>query len=206
MTDRFALLTEPRRPWIDPETLKARFLSLSRDAHPDRVHKESASDKQAATLQYTDLNAAYTCLREPKARLRHLLELERGTRPKEVQPVPPDTLDLFFEVGQLGRSVDAFLAGRNRVSSPLLKAHLFEESFEWTERLNALQQRMAKRLAVLDEELRSMNPSWEAATSLPAPARAAALPLDRLEEMYQLYAYLTRWMGQLQERLTQLSL
>jgi hypothetical protein len=206
MTDYFAVLAEARRPWIDPETLKARFVSLSRDAHPDRVHGESDSNKQAATLHYTDLNAAYTCLREPKARLRHLLELERGTRPKEVQPVPPDTMDLFFEVGQICRSVDAFLTGRNRVDSPLLKAQLFEEGFDWTEKINALQQRLATRLGALDEELRNLNPAWETAASLPVSARAHALPLARVEEMYQLYGYLTRWMGQLQERLTHLSL
>ena len=206
MIDCFALLDEPRRPWIDPEALKARFLLLSRHAHPDRVHNEAPPDKQAATLHYTDLNAAYTCLREPKARLRHLLELERGSRPREVQPVPPDTMDLFFEVGQLGRAADAFLSRRNRLDSPLLKAEVFEEGFEWREKINALEQRLAERVAVLDEELRTLNRDWETAAPLPDPARAQTLPLARLEEMYQLYGYLTRWRGQLQERLTQLSL
>ena len=38
MTDAFALLSEPRRPWLDAEALKARFLPLSAAVHPDRVH------------------------------------------------------------------------------------------------------------------------------------------------------------------------
>ena len=115
-------------------------------------------------------------------------------------------MDLFFEVGQLGRAADAFLSRRNRLDSPLLKAEVFEEGFEWREKINALEQRLAERVAVLDEELRTLNRDWETAPPLPDPARAQALPLPRLEEMYQLYGYLTRWRGQLQERLTQLSL
>ena len=39
MTDCFALLGEPRCPWLDAEALKSRFLVLSAEAHPDRDRK-----------------------------------------------------------------------------------------------------------------------------------------------------------------------
>jgi TPR repeat protein len=38
MNYAFALLSEPRRPWLDAEPLKQRFLARSNEVHPDRVH------------------------------------------------------------------------------------------------------------------------------------------------------------------------
>src|SRR5438445_2111306 len=101
MTDYFALLDEPRRPWLDPEVLKARFLALTAEVHPDRVHGATETEKRTANQRYADLNAAYNCLREPKERLLHLLELERGKKPEEVQKIPAGMMDLFAEIGQL---------------------------------------------------------------------------------------------------------
>src|SRR5260221_13341315 len=109
MKDYFALLTEPRRPWLDLEQLKAEFLALSAEAHPDRVHQASDAEKGSANQRFAELNAAYNCLREAKSRLQHLLELELGSRPKEVQEIAPETMDLFMEVGQLCREVDRFI-------------------------------------------------------------------------------------------------
>ena len=58
MTDYFALLNEPRRPWLDPEPLKDKFLALSATVHPDRVHNLGAAERAAAQERYTELNAA----------------------------------------------------------------------------------------------------------------------------------------------------
>ena len=89
MTDYFALLNEPRRPWIEPETLKAKFLALAAGIHPDRIHNADELEKAGATHRYAELNTAYNCLAEPKSRLRHLLELELGTKPEDIQQIPP---------------------------------------------------------------------------------------------------------------------
>ena len=40
MADYFALLDEPRRPWLDPEELKAKFHALTATVHPDRVQQK----------------------------------------------------------------------------------------------------------------------------------------------------------------------
>ena len=121
MADYFALLAEPRRPWLDPELLKAKFHALTASVHPDRVHRGTESEKQAANQRYAELNAAYHCLLEPKDRLRHLLELERGDRVEEVQQISSGTMDLFMEISDLCREADAFLAETASVTSPLLK-------------------------------------------------------------------------------------
>src|SRR6266536_2692354 len=110
MTDCFALLGEPRRPWIDPEALKLKFLALAAEVHPDRVHRATPLEKQAATQRYAELNAAYRCLCEPKERLFHLLELECGIKPDDVHPISPAAMDASLEVSHLCRAADASLA------------------------------------------------------------------------------------------------
>ena len=84
MTDNFALLNEPRRPWLDVDLLKQKFLARASGAHPDRVHNASDSEKAEVTKRYIELNAAYNCLADPKLRLLHLLELELGAKPNLV--------------------------------------------------------------------------------------------------------------------------
>src|ERR1035437_2300673 len=98
MSDYFALLNEPRRPWLDSNLLKQKFLALASDAHPDRVHNASESEKTEVTQRYTQLNAAFNCLAEPKLRLLHLLELELGAKPKDIKTIPAALADLFAEV------------------------------------------------------------------------------------------------------------
>ena len=69
MTEYFALLEEPRRPWIEPDPLKAKFLALSAKTHPDRVHTASEAEKEAASARYAELNAAWQCLGDTRQRL-----------------------------------------------------------------------------------------------------------------------------------------
>src|SRR5271154_182944 len=98
MTDNFALLNETCRPWLDADLLRQKFLALSANLHPDRIHSASETDKVAATKKFTELNAAFNCLAEPKSRLLHLLELELGAKPKDVQQIPVALADLFAEI------------------------------------------------------------------------------------------------------------
>ncbi len=206
MTDHFALLQEPRRPWIDPETLKVKFLALATEAHPDRTHNATEPEKQTANQRYADLNAAYRCLREPKERLLHLLELERGSKPEEVQKISPATMDLFLEVSRLCREADAFLAEKVQTTSPLLKVRLFEKAMALTDKLNPLQQEITGRRDALTEQMKYLNLAWESAPPVGSPARVHVLPCSRLEHIYRDFSYLTRWFQQIQERIVQLSI
>lgn len=197
MTDNFALLNEPRRPWIDVDRLKEKFLALSSRVHPDRVHQSSPEERKDAGERYAEFNAAYNCLREPKERLRHLLELEFGKKSGDIQSIPPGLVDSAFEIGGACKGADTFLAERAKATSPILKVQFFERGQEWTDKLNALQRKINEQREVLLDELKTMNPVWESE----APER----PLKRLEEIYRLLGYFARWSEQLQERTVQLS-
>jgi DnaJ-domain-containing protein 1 len=200
--DYFALLNEPRRPWLEPETLKLKFLALAAEAHPDKQCEAGEAEKLNANRHYAELNTAYHCLTEPKLRLLHLLELELGAKPGEVQQIPAALADLFAEVATVCRSTDHFLAEKNQVTSPLLQIQLFERAQEWVERLRALQTRLTRLYDQLVEELKSLDALW---TSKSQSAKRTAL-LNRLEELYRLFGYFNRWNGQIQERIVQLSL
>jgi curved DNA-binding protein CbpA len=203
--DNFALLGQARQPWFDPDLLKAAFLEISARTHPDRVLAATAPEREAATRRYAELNAAYNCLLDPKQRLLHLLELELGAPPANVRDIPPGTMDLFMEVGQNCRQADGIVAEKARQASPLLQAQRFEESMACAEKLGALQQRIHLRRDELLAELKNMNAAWNAAPPPPSPGRAGALPLRRLEEISRELSYITRWSGQIHERIAQLS-
>jgi len=206
MPDYFALFDEPRRPWLEVESLHQKFIARSATVHPDRVHTASEEEKLATTQRYAELNAAHACLRETKDRLLHLLQLETGAKPADIQRIPPGTMDLFVEVGQLCQGLDQFIAERSAVSAPMLKVRMFELGMEWLDRLNALQARIAEKRAAVEAELQSLNVVWQAAPPPDDPRRAPALPLERLEQLYRLMSFITRWTQQLQERAVQVTL
>jgi len=196
MTDHFALLNEPRRPWLDTDSLKQRFLALSAEVHPDRVHQASEADKLAANRRYTELNAAYNCLREPRERLRHLLELELGNKPSDLTNVPNDLMELFFSVGKLLREVDAFVAEKGKATSPLLQVEFFERGQEWIEKLGGLRQVLNSKREPLLSELNALNELW---------SDKSPKTLERLLEIWRLLSFYDRWLAQIQERVVQLS-
>jgi curved DNA-binding protein CbpA len=202
VTDYFVLFNEPRRPWLEPEALKATFLALAAEAHPDKQPAADPAEKLKASRRYADLNAAYHCLTEPKLRLLHLLELELGAKPKDVQSIPPNLAGLFTDVAAMCRSAGDFLVEKGKVASPLLQVQWFERAQAWVEQLRTLQTRLAGLYDQLVEELKSLDRLW---TSKTQPGGQTAL-LSRLEELYRLFSYFNRWNSQVQELVVQLSL
>ncbi len=198
MTDFFALLDEPRRPWLEPEPLKQKFLALSTTVHPDRVHNLGEAERAAAQERYTEFNAAYNCLREPKERVHHLLQLELGELPKDVQRIPADLMDLSLEIGQRCREADLFLAEKAKATSPLLQVKMFERGHELVDKLRPVRERVDAFTERLNEELKQIDTAWQSNGSRPEL-------LKRLEEVYRLFGYFNRWQSQLQERAVRLS-
>jgi curved DNA-binding protein CbpA len=202
LTDYFALLDEPRRPWLDPENLKSKFLTLSSEVHPDRVHGASESEKKEAQERYITLNAAYNALREPRTRLAHLLELERGTKPEAVQMVPGGVMDLFGKIGTVLRRADGLIAEKNAATSPMVRFQIFSRAEPVMEELDSLKKELRAQETRALEEVREIDARWPEATF----SELRHAHLAKLESTRHLLNYLARWGGQLEERSFQLTL
>lgn len=200
MPDYFNLLNEPRRLWLDADCLRQKFLTLSATVHPDKIHSASDAEKIAAAKSFADLNTAFTALAEPKTRLQHLLELELGAKPTDIQQVPPQLAELFAEVITAYKSADAFIAERARATSPLVQVQLFVRGQEWIEKLQALQGKLNGLHDQLMARLKTLDERWMNADQA---ARRAMLPA--IEELFRLFSYFNRWNSQIQERVVQLS-
>jgi molecular chaperone HscB len=201
VADYFALLNEMRRPWLDADLLKQKFHALSANFHPDKIHSASDAEKKSAAKKFAELNAAYNCLLEPKSRLLHLLELELGAKPKDIQQIPPALADLFAKIAAVCRKADDFLAEKNKISSPLLQVRFFERAQEWIEKLNPIQRQINGLRDELTAELKSLDEEW-IANNLEARGNL----LKKLEDLYRLLGYFNRWNGQIQERIVRLTL
>ena len=200
MSDYFALLNETRRPWLDGDLLKQKFHTLSGGLHPDKIHSASEAEKASAAKKFAELNAAYHCLTDPKLSLLHLLELELGAKPKDIQQIPAALADLFAAVAGVCRDADGFLAEKAKVTSPLLQVQLFERGQDWVEKLNVLQRKLNELREQVSGRLKLLDEKWMAADAV---ARREILP--KLEELYRLFGYFNRWNNQIQERGVQLS-
>jgi DnaJ-domain-containing protein 1 len=200
MPDYFALLNEPRRPWLEPEALKTKFLAMAAVAHPDKQQAKNEAEKLAANRRYAELNAAYNCLTEPKLRLSHLLELEQGTKPPDIQQIPNALAELFAEVAATCRNADNFLSKKSPAASPMLQVQQYARAQEQAEPLRTLHARLAGLHGKLIEELKLLDVSWT------SRAGDRTDLLNRLEELYRLLGYYNRWNSQIQERIVQLSL
>ena len=205
MTDFFALFDEPRRPWLDADALKTKFLARSGELHPDKIVTNDAASKATAHQRFIELNSAYQRLREPKDRLLHLLILELGAEPRAVRQIPPALADLIIPAESLCREVSAFLVEKSKAASPLLQVQFFERGLAWTDKITAAQQKLGAFLSELETELKQLNVVWQAADSADSEKRRATLPLTRLEEIYRSYSYASRYRQQLQERFVQLA-
>ena len=200
MSDHFARLNEARRPWLEAARLKQTFHTLSATIHPDKIPSTDESAKVQASKQFAELNAAYQCLSDPKSRLVHLLELECGEKPKDIQEIPAGLADWFVEVARVCRESDGFLAEKASTTSPLLQVQFFQRGQAWLERLNALQKELNKLGDRVTNEVKSLDEKWMGATP---GARQGLLP--KLEELYRLLGYLNRWNNQIQERIARIA-
>jgi hypothetical protein len=131
----------------------------------------------------------------------HLLELESGAKPKEIQQIPVALANLFAEIAAICKNADALLAEKRGNISPLLGVQLFERAQEWIEQLNSLQKKLGDLRERLNDELKSTDETW-----MKADAKQRCDILPKLEEFYRLFGYFNRWSNQIRERTVQLSL
>jgi curved DNA-binding protein CbpA len=192
MIDYFALLQQPRKPWLDPEELKHRYQQLTLASHPDRPgHRRTE-----AAPTFADVNEAYRVLTNPKLRLQHLLSL-KGHIPIADESAPGDLMELFCQTGTLVQEIDRLLeklrATKNALTVSLLRSdilHKQKRAQDLLDRLKQLHNDAVRELRILDE-------AW---------LNEPQLVVNQLNELYRRFAYLTRWIDQLEECRFQLSI
>jgi curved DNA-binding protein CbpA len=194
MIDYFALLDQPRVPWLDPNELKNAYHQKTLQGHPDAQTTRCRAD--AADTTFASLNEAYQVLQDPKRRLHHLLSLE-GAAPSSHQTVPQHLHDLFPVVGAVTQRANLLLekigTTSNRLSQSLLKPQILEVQNETKEVHKRIQNLFDTSLA----ELQQINIAW---------AKNPGEQIKALSNLYVVFAYLTRWLAQLDEITFQLSL
>ena len=191
MTDYFALLKQPRRPWLDPNELKEKYHELTKAAHPDR----SASANPDS--DFASVTEAYRVLLDPKLRLDHLFNLE-GIPPAAHTNVPEQIADVFLEIGTLIQETDRLLA-KSATTTALSKALLRSEILEKQKLTADLLEKLETMYANALKELKLLDQTWTSVN------KAGAGPSE-LSALSSRFAYLARWVAQLQERKFQLSI
>jgi curved DNA-binding protein CbpA len=191
MIDYFALLQQPRRPWLDPEELKEKYHELTKTAHPDRPSPANPDS------DFASINEAYRVLLDPKLRLDHLLNLE-GIPPISHANVPEQIADVFLEIGTLIQETDRLLA-KSATATALSKALLRTEILEKQKLTADLLEKLETMYAGALKELKRLDQIWTSTDNL----RTGASDLSALSSRF---AYLTRWIAQLKERKFQLSI
>lgn len=76
---------------VDEQTLRQKYLQVSRGVHPDRHGKEP--DPAASLRAAAQLNEANRILRDPVLRAEYLLELHGGKSAAEDKSVPQEVLN-----------------------------------------------------------------------------------------------------------------
>lgn len=187
MPDHFAILHQPRRPWLDDAVLKDAFHRATAQQHPDVAG--GSGDRASA------LNGAYAVLRDPAARLRHLLELEWPGAVAAPVGIAPELADWFGKIATLRQTGGALAKKETAAQSPLSRALLAGD--QATHR-HALEETLAA-LAALEnaaqEELRALDARWETRDET---LRTTVITLQ------QRFAFLAKWQAQLREDLFRL--
>ncbi len=96
--DHFQLFGLPRGYRLDLDDLRQKFLSISRNIHPD-LFVSSSQEMQAVALRLSSqLNEAYETLRDPFRRAEYLLQTSGGKSAADDKSVPDGLLSQMLTV------------------------------------------------------------------------------------------------------------
>jgi len=186
----FTLFALEPSPALDAAALKERFARATGESHPDRFAQAPEAERTEAEERYAELNRAYQTLIDPVQRLLALYVLTKGEKPRDVQRIPPGTMDLFIEVGQACQQLDQYLEKKRATTGRLQRAGLMTEELTLQEGLTTLRMKLEALAATLEKDLEALDVRW----------RAGDKDLNALETIYRKYSYLARWRQQLEER------
>lgn len=194
MTDYFALLDQPRAPWLEPDKLKNAYHQKTLLAHPDT--QTNRQERDSAESIFANLNEAYQVLQDPKRRLQHLLTLE-GISPPSNESIPQQLVDLFLAIGTVTQRANLLFEKLQATSNKLSRSLLRSEILEVQTETKAVRGRVQSLLDAALNQLHQINTAW---------GKDPTEQISVLSNLYLEFAYLTRWSRQLDEILFQLSL
>jgi DnaJ-domain-containing protein 1 len=194
MTDYFALLDQPRRPWLDPEALKQAYHEKTLRQHPDA--QASASAAADVEAKFARLNEAHQTLQDPKLRLQHLLALEGQAVTSRFDAVPADLADLFPAIASVTQDATRVSEKAASATSALSRSLLAPELVQVRNRIATLLETLSHLQAAADAELQRISVMFRECDD------ATAVTLHRLRVRY---SYLRRWIAQLEEHRTALA-
>ena len=158
--DYFSFFGLPRQLQLDAQDLERRFREMSRKFHPDFFYNAPPAERLASLERSSYLNDAYRALRDPVARVEHLLAVEGLTSPKahpstssgqvSFAKVPPSLLEEVFE---LNEELDAIREARESGADPA----------SLRTRLDAARQPIEQKRDVHARNLEALMARWDAA-------------------------------------------
>jgi DnaJ-domain-containing protein 1 len=185
--DYFRLFELEPRPALDRDVLKATFLDLSQKLHPDRNIEVDAATRDNVLALSAQLNRGYATLSDTKERLRYLVGRERAEEPTEANKVPPEIMELFFEVHDLMQEVDAYLKEQKPAASRIVAAVAVADADKGRllDGIRRMKGRTSATAAGVEQEVRDIDARWDDPDERPAL-------VDRLNELADVLAYLGR--------------
>jgi molecular chaperone HscB len=163
--DYFSFFGLPRKLGVDLQDLERRFRDLSRKFHPDYFYNAAPAERLASLERSSYLNDAYRVLRNPVARIEHLLAVEGLPSAKSndgTTKVPPSLLE---EVFALNEELDEIREQRESgANGAALKA-----------RLDAARRPVDQKRNEHERELHELMARWDRSEDASAAERRATL-------------------------------
>jgi molecular chaperone HscB len=213
--DYFAFLGLPRRLTLDAQDLEKRFRDLSRKFHPDYYYNATPTERLASLERSSYLNDAYRTLKNPVARVEHLLAIEG------LPPAKSEDLSTFRQAQgrpEQGRGATGSASGMATVPPSLLEEVFalneeldeireLRESGTDPERLRARLESARKPIEEKREEherqLQELSARWDSQEQ--APAAEKRTTLDALRERLLERNYITNLLATIEREVSSLS-
>jgi curved DNA-binding protein CbpA len=175
--DAFSLFDLERRPVISEPALKEKYLQMAADRHPDT----SGGDDEDFHL----VQEAYKILRDPTARLRHLLDLQFPGQRKDGGHAPH--AELFMRAGNAVQAARAVSQRLDSASSTLARALLSPEIAAALRQIREAFAAVQKADDELTAQLEDLDRRWP------------EISPEELSGLASSFKFLSRWKSQLSE-------
>lgn len=137
--DYFQVFGLPRRYGVDLAELHRRFLSISRNIHPDYFSGEADEMRGLALRLSAQVNEAYETLRDPVARAEYLLETAGGRSSAQDKSVPGN---LLGEIMMLREQIEEAKASGDSETLVLIRAQIDSRRLRMEEAIAGLCERL----------------------------------------------------------------